>query len=167
MERLLEKLGYASGFRIILTRHSLPLLICGSNCNAQTDVCICDENNILLLVQEDKRLDNVVDPEPHLIAEAIAAYQRNNRTRQRELHLPILEEIMFPAITLVGTFPTFYKIKVTAMLNDAVVTGRYPAVETIVFRHIPRLPRRNSEGMKPLDNRSVIIRYLEAFRQFV
>jgi hypothetical protein len=73
----------------------------------------------------------------------------------------------FPAITLVGTFPTFYKIKVTAALNNAVVTGMYPVVETIVLRHIPRLPRCNSEGMKPLDNRSILIRYLQAFRRFV
>ena len=167
-EKLLEKLGYASGFRIILTRQSLPLLICGSNCSAQTDVCICDEDDILLLVQEDKRLsDKDIDPEPQLIAEAIAAYQRNNRTRQRDLHLPILEEITFPAITLVGTFPTFYKVKVTAELNNAIVTGSFPAVETIVLRHIPRLPRRNSEGMKPLENRNVIVRYFEAFRRFV
>lgn len=92
-QKLLEKLGYASGYRIILTRQSLPLLICGSNCNAQADVCICDDI-ILLLVQEDKCLDSVIDPEPQVIAEAIAAYQRNNRTRQRDLHLPILEEMI-------------------------------------------------------------------------
>lgn len=155
-EKFLEKLGNALGFWIILTRQSLPLLICGSNCNAQTDVCICDEHDILLLVQENKRLNNDIDPEPQLIAEAIAAYQRNNRTWQRDLHLPILEEINFPAITLVGTFPTFYKIRVTAALNDAVVTGRYPEAEKFVFRHIPRLLRRNSEGIKPLENRNVI-----------
>lgn len=164
---LLEKLGYTSGFRITLTRQSFPLLICGSNCKARTNVCICDENDILLFVQVDKCLDNDVDPEPQLIAVAVAAYQCNNRIRQGDLGLPILEEIIFPAITLVGTFPTFYKIKVTSALNDAVVTGTYPGAETIVFRHIPQLPYRNSEGMKPLENRNVIIRYLEAFRQFV
>lgn len=95
---LLEKLGYDSGFRIFLTRQSLPLLICGSNCNARTEVCICDNNDILLLVQKDKCLDNDdVDPEPQLIVDAIAAYQHNNRNRQIDLHLPILEEMVFPA----------------------------------------------------------------------
>ena len=96
-EGLLEKLCYASAFRILLTRQSLPLLICGSNCKAQTDVCVCNEHNILLLVQ---RLDNDIDPEPQLIAEAIATYQCDNRSRKGDLHLPILEEIIFPAITL-------------------------------------------------------------------
>lgn len=65
--------------------------------------------------------------------------------------------------SLVGSFLVFYKIKVTAGLNDAVITGTYPAMETIVFRHIPRLPRRNSEGMRLLDNRSILIRF-QAFR---
>jgi hypothetical protein len=166
-EKLLDKLGYASGFRIILTRQSFPFTICGINSSAQTDVCICDEKDILLLVQEDKCLENPADPEPQLIAEAIAAYQCNNLTRERDLYLPRLDEMVFPAITLVGTFPTFYKIKITAGLNDAVVSGTFPGIETVVFRHIPRLPRRKSEGMKPLDNRSVIVRYFEAFRQFV
>lgn len=51
--RLLETLGYASGRRVIVTRQALPLVICGTQCSAQTDVCICDENDHLLLVQED------------------------------------------------------------------------------------------------------------------
>jgi hypothetical protein len=167
---LLSKLGYASGFRIILLQQSLPLLMCGSNCNAQTCLCICDNNDIIiLLAQEDtKRLDNGNDdPESQLIAEAIAAFQRNNHIRERDLLLPILEEMIFPAITLVGTSPVFYKIKVTVALNGAVIAGMYPAVETIVFRHIPRLPRRNGEGMKSLENRDMLIRYLQAFRRFV
>jgi hypothetical protein len=40
-----------------------------------------DRNGYLLLVQEDKRHLETVDPEPQLIAEAIAAVQSNNRTR--------------------------------------------------------------------------------------
>jgi hypothetical protein len=41
------------------TRMDLPLLICGESRHAKTDVCIIDrsQNNILLLVQEDKRLE--------------------------------------------------------------------------------------------------------------
>ena len=48
--RLLETLGYSSGRRIIVTRQALPLIVCGMPCSAQTDVCICDENDYLLLV---------------------------------------------------------------------------------------------------------------------
>lgn len=165
--RLLETLGYASGRRVIVTRQALPLIICGTQCSAQTDVCICDENDYLLLVQEDKRLEISEDPEPQLIAEAIAAYQRNNFVRDRVLHVPTLDEITFPGITLVGTSPTFYKIKVTAELSNAVMGGSFPANAVVVYRHTPRLPRRNSEGMRPLENRTTILQYYQVFKAFV
>ncbi|OBZ71034.1 hypothetical protein A0H81_09298 [Grifola frondosa] len=68
---------------------------------------------------------------------------------------------------LVGTFPTFYKIRVTAALSHAVIDGTYPPTATIVDRYIPKTPRGQSEGMKPLDNRIAILRHFEAFEQFV
>ncbi|KAJ7484046.1 hypothetical protein B0H11DRAFT_1196636 [Mycena galericulata] len=168
-KKLLDKLRYAEGRRIIMIRQALPLFICGANCSTQTDVCILDSSNdILLLVQEDKRLpDNSNDPEPQVIAEAIAAFQRNNHTRERELHLHALDRMVIPAITMYGTFPTFYKVTVTTSLNDAVKTGVFPAVATTVYRHIPRLPRRNSDGMKHFDNRPILLQYFEAFKEFV
>ncbi|KAH9079422.1 hypothetical protein EDB83DRAFT_2513941 [Lactarius deliciosus] len=46
----------------------LPLVICGENRYAKTDVCIVDQNEILLVVQEDKRHMDNSDPEPQLIA---------------------------------------------------------------------------------------------------
>jgi len=165
--RLLETLGYALGRRVIVTRQALPFVICGTQCSAQTDVCVCDDNDYLLLVQEDKRLENPEDPEPQLIAEAIAAYQRNNFIRNRVLHVPTLDEITFPGITLIGTSPTFYKIKITTELNDAVMGGTFPASVVVVYRHTPRLPRRNSEGMRPLENRTLILQYYQAFKAFV
>ncbi|KAJ7118373.1 hypothetical protein C8R44DRAFT_626218, partial [Mycena epipterygia] len=96
------------------------------------------------------------DPEPQVIAEAIAAFQRNNFTHERELRLHALDRMVLPAIAMYETFPTFYKITVTASLNDAVKTGVFPAVATTVYRHIPRLPRRNSDGMKHLENRPIL-----------
>ncbi|KAJ6453308.1 hypothetical protein C8R45DRAFT_1039186 [Mycena sanguinolenta] len=72
-EKILEKLRYAKDRRIIIIRQALPLFICGLNYNAQTDVCILDSNDILLLVQQDKRLDNGDDPEPQVIAEHSSA----------------------------------------------------------------------------------------------
>ncbi|KAJ7017159.1 hypothetical protein C8F04DRAFT_476747 [Mycena alexandri] len=166
-EKLLNQLGYAQGRRIIMIRQALPFFNCGSNCSAQTDVCVLDSNDILLLVQKDKQFDNNADSEPQVIAEAIAAFQRNNYTRERKLHLPVLHQMVIPAMTMHGTFPTFYKITVTAALNDAVKTGTFPVAATAVYRHIPRLPRRISDGMKNLANRSILLRYLEAFKQFV
>lgn len=118
-------------------------------------------------MQEDKQLDNPDDPEPQLIAEAIAAYQRNNFVRDRVLLIPTLDEITFPGITLLGTLPTFYKISVPAQLNCCVIGGTYPPNAVVVYRHTPRLPRRVSERMKPLDNRTTILQYYQGFKAFV
>ncbi|KAJ7228308.1 hypothetical protein GGX14DRAFT_412615 [Mycena pura] len=156
-KKSLEKLGYAYGHRIIMTRQALPLFICAIDCSAQTDVCILDTTDIPLLVQEDERLDNGDDPELQVTVDAIAAIQRNSLTRVMELHLLALDTMMIPAITMYGTFPIFYKTNVTTSLNDAVKLGVFPEVATMVYRHIPRLPRRNSDGVKHMDNRPILL----------
>ena len=38
---------------------------------------------------------------------------------------------------------------------------------TRVHRHTPRVPRRNLDGMKPLDNHKLVVRCYEAFKQVV
>ncbi|KAK0462855.1 uncharacterized protein EV420DRAFT_1521305 [Desarmillaria tabescens] len=167
-KEFLQKLGYDAGRRIVMIQQKLPFIVCGTKCSAQTDVCILEEDEILLLVQENKRLDIPDDPEPQLVAEAIASFQHNNIVRERDLHLPALDEAIFPAIALYGTFPIFYKIKVTSTLVVAVGTGTYPVDTTIVHRHVPKLPLRHSDpGMKPLDNRKALIRYFQVFKQFI
>ena len=164
---LLRGLEYDDENRIVFIRHAIPFLICGENSVAQTDVCVMDDNEILLLLQEDKRLTSMKDPEPQVIAEAIAAFALNNWKRERDLNLPLCNSIMFPCLTMVGTTPVFYKITITAALSRAVQTGSYPETETRVLRYIPSLPRRNSEGMRPLPNRLEILRCLEAFKIFL
>ncbi|OBZ77655.1 hypothetical protein A0H81_02782 [Grifola frondosa] len=166
-EKLLETIGYAPGYRITLSHQFLPLE-CAGRCTTRVDVFVCDLDNIIyLLVQHDRGIEDLSDPEPPLIAAALTAYQRNNNTRVRELRLPALDEITFPGITLVGTFPTFYKIRVTAALNTAVICADYPLTATIVDRYIPRIPHDQSEGMTPVDSREVILRHFEAFKRFV
>jgi len=39
-----------------------------------------------------------------------------------------------PCITMSGTRPTFYLVPVTTELNDAVITGQYPATQTRILR---------------------------------
>jgi len=164
---LLRGLNYDDNDRIVFIWHALPFLICRENSIAQTDVCIMDDDEILLLLQEDKRLTSMKDPEPQIIAEAIAAFATNNMRWDRHLNLQPRDTIMFPALTLVSTTPVFYKVTVTLALSKAVQTGTYPEIETRVFRYIPALPCRNSEGMCPLPNRLEILRCLEAFKRLV
>ena len=59
---LLRALGYTRRGRVSRTRKVLPLVICGENRHAKTDVCLIDENEIVLLVQEDKRHMEDSDP---------------------------------------------------------------------------------------------------------
>ena len=83
---LFKILGYVRRHRLARTRVDLPLLICGKERHAKTDVCIVDrsQNNILLLVQVDKRLQQLepVTARAHLVAEAVAAFNENNAQRE-------------------------------------------------------------------------------------
>lgn len=65
--------------RIILFHQRIPLMVCGTETIAETDVCIQNNGNILLLLQgyhphyeallqEDKVYGTHLDPEPQLIA---------------------------------------------------------------------------------------------------
>ena len=85
-------------------------------------------------------MTNMKDPEPHVIADAVSAFAPNNLKRERDLHLPLRNSIMFPCLTMVGTSPIFYKITVTATLSKAVQTGSFPEIETRVIRYILTLP---------------------------
>ncbi|KAF8885241.1 hypothetical protein CPB84DRAFT_1788510 [Gymnopilus junonius] len=166
---LLKSLKYNRNGKIVFIRHTLPFVICGENSIAQTDVCVMNNNDILLmLLHDDKRLTSLKDPEPQVIAEAIAAFALNNRKLVRNLNIPSPDAILIPAIIMAGTTPIFYKIIVTTELSRAVQNGTYPNTETRVLRYIPTLPTgRNNDGMRPLQNRLEILRCLEAFRQFL
>jgi hypothetical protein len=124
-------------------------------------------SEILLLVQEDKTHINPSEPEAQLVAEAIGAFHHNNNIRINELFQEPLKIQVIHGITMIVTFPRFYKIKVTSALDDAVRYGQYPGIETVVYCHTPRVPRRRSDGMKPLDNPRLVLECYEAFRRFV
>jgi len=167
--RILRYTGRDVG-RVARTRKDLPFWVCGEERHAKTDVCIMNDQDILLLVQEDKRHMESSNPVPQLIAEAIAAFYNNNNTRVEILAVDPVQSKVIPGITMKGTMPAFYKIPVTADLVRAVQFGEYPAQETIVYAHVPIVPRptrRYSEGMRPLDNRRIILGRFEAFKQFL
>ena len=100
------------------------------------------------------------EPKPQLIAETIAAFVQNNRLR-------VQPQQTFPAITMVGPCPIFYKIPVTQALVDALITAQYPTQPTIVQRLVPPVPDPISyrrQGMNLLENRVIVFQCLEAMR---
>jgi hypothetical protein len=168
---LLRLLGYHRPNRYIRTRKDIPLFMCSSDTHAKTDVCVTDRTSgILLLVQEDKRyMEESKDAEPQLIAEAIAAFQFRNRRRAAGGQPPVNAAVI-PGITMVGTAPTFYKVDITAALINAVEVGEYPTQVTTVHKLIPPVPfpyNLERDGMRPLNNRGIILSCFEAFLQFL
>ncbi|CAA7268321.1 unnamed protein product [Cyclocybe aegerita] len=105
---LLRALGYEPRGRALRTRKDLIPLMCGENRHAKSDVCLIDEEEIVILVQEDRRYIAPEDPEAQLIAEAIAAFTANNRTRVQILGLPPLPSKVIAGITMTGTSPIFH-----------------------------------------------------------
>ena len=89
---LFKTLGYVRRERVARTRMDLPLFICGESRHAKTDVCIMDrsQNDILLLVQDEKRLEHEdpVNAQAQLVADAIGAFNENNVHREaaRDYH---------------------------------------------------------------------------------
>lgn len=80
--------GYRSRDRFLCSRKDILLFICGTWSHARTDICLTNDNEIILLIQEDKRHLELGDPKPLLIAEAVAADQMNNAIRENILNLP-------------------------------------------------------------------------------
>ncbi|KAF5342904.1 hypothetical protein D9758_015393 [Tetrapyrgos nigripes] len=104
--QLFRTMGYVRRERVARTRKDLVLQICGELRQAKTDVCIVDRSNndIILLVQEDKRVEdgeNVI-AEAQLVAEAIAAFAENNKNRETNGLEPLAEKVLsfFPLALL-------------------------------------------------------------------
>ncbi|KAK0221372.1 hypothetical protein IW262DRAFT_1373266 [Armillaria fumosa] len=166
---LLGMLGYDEPDRVIHQRMEIGFIMCGMRVDAKPGICVLDDDGYLLLVQEDNRHMSVDDPEPQLIAEAIAAFYENNRHR-RQIGLPTIQAKVFAGITLMGTAPRFYKIPITADLLQSIMTAQFPPQKTVVHRLIPPVPdiaQFLANGMRPLENRRIILQCFEAFKQFV
>ncbi|KAI9507563.1 hypothetical protein F5148DRAFT_981239 [Russula earlei] len=94
---LFKVLGYVRRQRLARTRVDLPLLICCEERHAKTDVCIVDrsQNDILLLVQEDRRLQQLepAHARAQLVAEAVAAFNENNAQREAMGLPPLISKV--------------------------------------------------------------------------
>jgi hypothetical protein len=140
--------------------------------SAITDVCLLNaENEITLVVQEHKwHIDGANEPEPQLIAEAIATFAHNNFIREVVVGRPIHDQQTIYGIIMNATAPAFYQIPVSKKLADAVRLGEYPDAPTKITMHIPQGPRpsrRSNEGMLKLDNRRIFIACFEALKPLV
>lgn len=96
---LFKVTGYVHRGRVARTRKDLRLLVRGEYRHAKADVCIFDrhQNDILLLVQADRRLgDRVtvpVDANAQLVGKAVAAFSENNANRSALGLNPLSERV--------------------------------------------------------------------------
>ncbi|TDL20879.1 hypothetical protein BD410DRAFT_317814 [Rickenella mellea] len=158
---VLEVTGFEKNGAILCTCYGIRFTICSdANRTAKTDICLINRNSmILLVVHEDI---GTKDPEPKVIADAIATFQHNNRKR-REMGLDPIDAMTIPCITVIGTRPTFYMVPVTTQLSQSIITGQYPERTTVVTRCAP--PSRVFEGMEVPDYRRAALQYYTTFRE--
>ncbi|KAF8584126.1 hypothetical protein K439DRAFT_1633774 [Ramaria rubella] len=165
--RLLDFMEYTNNRRQVKWRQDLTFTICGETRSAKADIsivvvpCSHTEGSTILLIEEDKKTGKG-EPVQRMIPEAMAAFEHNNNMR-RTKHLPPREKQVIPAITLVGTTPTFYLVPITLALMEAVGTGQYPAADTYVRRFKPETVL----GMVYLKDRRKVLEYYHAFKRFV
>ncbi|KAF8587246.1 hypothetical protein K439DRAFT_1338738 [Ramaria rubella] len=163
---LLNAIGYTHlGCHVKLCK-PLTLDICGKSRHAKTDILIITiplnklPDSLVLLIEKGEGLK---DPAPKMIAQCVAVFNYNNDLREEAGHAP-LEQKVIPAITLVGTAPTFYLVPVTSKLSKAIATGQYPQMTTYITQFQPKL---DEFGMLSLTDRKHILCYYAAFKQFM
>ncbi|GLB42845.1 hypothetical protein LshimejAT787_1202940 [Lyophyllum shimeji] len=166
---LVRTLGYETEDALVQTYKAVPLVICGAPTPATADACLLDTNTktIQLLIHEDKTHVKPYNEEAALVAQAIGAFQKNNRRRVDDMLLEPLNLQVIPGIIMLGSLPKFYKIPITAELDRCVRHGEWPTVKTTVLRHTPRLPGSTNSGMRTLDNREFLLRCFEGFKRYV
>ncbi|KAF5315064.1 hypothetical protein D9619_007437 [Psilocybe cf. subviscida] len=174
---LLEMLGFSAGrTRRVHTLQDLKMFMCGSVVRVRANVAVTERvgggSEYILLVQDDKQyLEQLKpgEPEPQLVAYALAAFHENNESRARDGQPPILAHT-FPAVIMIGTAAVFYKIPITYELAHAVGAGTYPEHTTIVQKFQPPvddLQNYLSEGMANLGNRRSVLACYEALKRLV
>jgi hypothetical protein len=165
-QALFRLMRYQSRGFLLRSRVDLTFFMCGEEHNALTNVCVEDENEILLIVQDDKRCVGRGHPEAQLVAEAIAGFYQNNLRRAKHKR-PLMKSGSMAGVTMCGTSPIFYKIPITQDLVDCIKLGMEPNTETKVLRHVPFFPDGFDKGMVPLGNRLLALKCYDAFKAFV
>ncbi|KAG5636950.1 hypothetical protein H0H81_006298 [Sphagnurus paluster] len=166
--RILRKMGYEGRKRLVKVKQMLHFLSGGALQNAQADVCVMSRDEVILLVQEDKRSSDglVLGSRPQLVAEAIAAFawNQNQVTLRRQAPLTTLA---LPGILMIGALPVFYKIIITDELYSAVKATSYPTKQTMIYRFIPEYNGLINHAMSDLDVRRRVVQYYELFRKYL
>ena len=110
---------------------------------------------------------NVVDVEPQLVAEAIAAVFQNEKQELERNSVTVLQREL-PGIIFIGTHPlaTLYRMLITKKLLDCINHATDPEEKTVV-RKLIRKNHNSSKIDSGLDNRKLIFKHFEAIKKII
>ena len=159
----LKLLGFEGYPAIVHSHRAFPLTICGE-ANHVTHVDVCLVHNLSFILIEGKTLASGADAKAQVVADAIAVFQFNNRIRISRGLNP-LDSMTIPCFLMTKTRPTFYLVPVTTALNNAVITGQYPATQTRVLQCVTE-PHvlHTTNGMEDVEYRKLALKRLLAFK---
>ncbi|KFH61749.1 hypothetical protein MVEG_12409 [Podila verticillata NRRL 6337] len=153
------------------TNPLLKLKMCGEFVFAKPDVYVyTSSGDIIFLIQEDKRYMTSGDydlenTEAQMVAEAIAAFQQNNR--KRALTRDVRDSQLLPCITMLGSYPIFYLFEVTTTLANHVRDGTTANDVTSIRRYrVPPLLHVGDTMYNNIKRREIMEAYM-AFKRFV
>jgi hypothetical protein len=133
----------------------LSMTMCGETVHAKPDICIeSDEYKILLVVQEDKSFEatRVAGPEGQLFAEMTAAFNNNAK---------FMNPQTIYGITLLGTYPTFYKVLFDLNILDSITSGYKRPNETVVVMKKYTLGHKSNTFM--IESKENMLNVFKAF----
>ena len=157
----MRALGYEERDFLLRTRYTISLSISGDpNRSVQTSVCLVHGSSSAVAIPV---VQTTVDPDPQIVASAIATFQYNNWIRAR-LGQEELESAIIPCIAIIGTRLIFYFVPITEELSQAVLAGQYPIPTTLVRKCVAVSDSgRLNEGMESLDFRRVAVQHYITF----
>jgi len=162
---LLRALDFSPKGAMIRTGKDFPFRVGGEKRYAKADVCIVEGTNPLFIVQQDKSHVHPLggDTDARLIAAAIAAHDKDS-LYHAEYNLPARSNPWTVGMVMNGSWATFFRIPLRHICGlvrsnpDTVVSANYGWTHVLAYRPIvPRPQQRVKEGMKPLDNRKLLV----------
>jgi len=172
---LLRALNFAPKGTMIRTRKDFRFLSHTDTQHVKADVCILEGTDPVLIIQEDKsHLDPFHNAFVGLITTALASFCADASHREQYNTMARHSDIVH-GIIMNGSWPTFYKIaglkQLAAIWKWKPIYGEGYSCEDIQIRayrpSVPRPLQREREGMKPLDNRKIVLYSFLRFKHLV
>ncbi|KAH6891686.1 hypothetical protein BKA70DRAFT_1325868 [Coprinopsis sp. MPI-PUGE-AT-0042] len=164
---VLQLLNFDAPDRVVCQNVEIPFPV-GKHkeVTASIDVCVMNNVDVFLVVHDCRSTFLSDNPEPPMVAQAIAAFHQGNQRRIQNGQ-PVWIGRYVAAIIMYGTAPVFYRVSVTQAFMDALASNKYPPDQMLVHRFVPPVPNPESykeQGMRSLENREIVLQCLEAFK---